>query len=475
METIRNIKIQDLPAAWELRPAKYFFRSFTLADRAHIETLFHAKIISEQQKKTLKNGLLKLHAEQLKKNFLKPQYGDIYKNREKFLEKMIPEDFGWLSVSRARREANTIAFNLSVRNAINELILELIDVCASFNMFAQSHLQTWMPDYTYLQRAQPTSLAHYILSFQQPLLRDLDRLCEIYARVNLCPGGIGSTNGTVLNLDREYLAKTLGFDGYVMHTRDAMWQHDLPIEILSVLVSTSTTFSRLADDFHVWCSKEFNFFSLGKAYSRESVIMPQKNNPYGFSFLRGIASKILGQYNTVAISAHTCTGQVDNRTGPYFEVLESLNTVHMSLTFFRNLMNNLNVNHKSLLEATQAGFVFSTDLVDLLVKTKGIDHKSAYKIVQKIVSQGPNGEIVTSSDLMKASMDVLGRSLSLSDKEISKLSKPSNSVEMRTGPGGASPKSTSSMIQNVQRNLKKCKSERIIKIERIAKIETRLL
>jgi argininosuccinate lyase len=178
---------------------------------------------------------------------------------------------------------------------------------------AEQHTATILPDFTYLQHAQPTSLAHYLLAFVLPILRDFARLQACFQRVNQCSGGIGSVNGSRLPFKRERLAELLGFDGAITHTRDAMWQADMPVEIMADVVAAVINLDRLGEDLQMWATQEFDLVELADGYCRESVIMPQKKNPYSLAFVRGAAGVLIGQLTAMSNVGRTLSGQPDSR------------------------------------------------------------------------------------------------------------------------------------------------------------------
>ena len=144
-----------------------------------------------------------------------------------------------------------------------------------------------MPDQTYLQQAQPSTFGHYVLSFVYPAVRDAHRLLDEFDDINRSPAGAGCVNGTRLLDDRTFVAAALGFDEVIEHTRDAMWQIDGLIHVLASAASLLSTQSKLAEDLEIWSSSEFDFVDLADAYTRSSILMPQKRNPYSLSIVRG--------------------------------------------------------------------------------------------------------------------------------------------------------------------------------------------
>src|SRR4029077_19515303 len=156
-------------------------------------------------------------------------YGDLYTNREAWFAQST-EAAGWLGVARAGREAVTTAYHLVLCDSLLGLGAAVTNAAEALNASSMRHQNTFMPDYTYLQAAQPTTFGHYLQSFAWPMLRDLDRVRALYDRADQCPAGIGSSNGSVTLQDRRNLADRLGFCQPVRHARDAMWQTDIAVE-----------------------------------------------------------------------------------------------------------------------------------------------------------------------------------------------------------------------------------------------------
>jgi argininosuccinate lyase len=303
----------DSAFALEAGDGPLLCQAMSLADLAHALMLIEVGLIPPDAGATLLAALLDLHNIPGDTFPFDPAQGDAYTNREYVLRQKVPQVAGWLQAGRPRREVTTLGYLLVVRERLLALTRALLAAMQALLILAESHLDTLMSDYTYLQTAHPTSLAHYLLTFVQPMSRDLARLQAVFERVNLSPAGAGSTNGSRLPLQRERLAELLGFAGVVTHTRDAMWQPDVPIEVMSGLVAMLVNADRLAEDLQLWATAEFNFIDLADRHTRISVIMPHKKNPYSLAFIRGVAREMIGRWVSVAAVGATPSGQVDNR------------------------------------------------------------------------------------------------------------------------------------------------------------------
>ena len=223
--------------AQEMAYAAYLYEGLSWADLAHVTMLLETGIAPAEPAKRLLEALVALHDGGLASLRLEAKWGDLYNNRDAELGRRLGADAGWLHAGRARREALTIGWLLHLRRAGAELLEKTAAVLDSWAAVAERHAETLMPDFTYLQHAHPTTLGHYLLGFAYPVARDAERLDAALRQADASPAGSASTNGSRLPLDRERMRELLGFGGIAVHDRDAMWQSDVPISLMAVLVS----------------------------------------------------------------------------------------------------------------------------------------------------------------------------------------------------------------------------------------------
>ncbi len=448
----------------------------SLADLAHTVMLIETGVIPPDAGAGLLTPLLDKHNIPANEFPFDPTRGDAYTNREYILRQKAPEEVGWLRAGRPRREASTIAYLLVVRERMLSLTGALFDLMSAILDLAKENLQTLMPDYTYLQTAHPTTLAHYLLTFVQPMTRDLARLRGAFERINLSPAGSGSTNGSRLPLDRARLAELLGFDGIVLHTRDAMWQPDGPIEVLGAVVAMLVNTDRLAEDLQIWATAEFGMIELSDRHSRVSVIMPQKKNPYSLAFVRGVARQMIGRSASVAAVGATPSGQVDNRIFVYGEVPEALELSAKAVKLLAGTVSGLTI--KSEVMARRAGRNYSgaTDLADMIMLEYGLDSRTAHRIVSKAVGTAFVSQLPLTQEILDtASQAVIKRPLNLTDQTIAEVMKPENIINTRTGPGGAAPQSVEFMLNTYRSSLSEAQDWVGATQKRLAAAEKNLL
>jgi argininosuccinate lyase len=434
--------------ARELADQLALFTGMSLADLAHTIMLIEAGVIPPAAGASLLAALLALHDHP--SDFTPdPALGDLYTNREAWLAARTSA-VGWLGAGRARREATTTGYRIVIRQRLLNLVGALIDTGTALVERADDYRATPMADYTYLQPAQPTTFGHYLLTFAYPLLRDLDRLRELYARTNLSPAGCGSVNGSRLPQDRARLAQLLGFDGLVPHTRDAMWQPDGPIETLATIVAALVNLDRLAEDLQIFATAEFDLVDLADGHARASVIMPQKKNPYALAYVRGVANELTGMLATAAALGRTPSGQVDNRIFAYGDVPRALETATGVATLMAGVLRGLRFNAPLAATRLAAGFAIATDLAEVITLQTGLDFRTAHRIVARMVrtaiTAGRSARDLTTDDLDAAARAILHRPLQLSQAVFAQALDPATAIAARQVSGGAAPEMLAAML-----------------------------
>ncbi len=279
----------------ELADAALLEPGLKLADLAHV--LAHPAIPDDHRRAVL-DALLELQIDEPDS-----RYGDIVNVRERELG----DAAGWLNAGRPRREAGRIAFRIALRTRLLDLTDAIARFATALTEAAARERDALMPDYTYLQVAQPTTAGHWLLSFAYPAIRDAQRTLADFEATNRSPAGAGGVNGSRYAIDRERLAALLGFSGPIEHTRDAMWQTDGFAEAAFHAAQAATSASRFAEDVEIYGSDEFGLLSIGDELCRASALMPQKRNPYALVVIRGGARTLLGRATGVLASQQTPT------------------------------------------------------------------------------------------------------------------------------------------------------------------------
>lgn len=433
--------------AEELRHQRPLAEAMGLADIAYALGLIDAGIVARDVGRPLLAALLELHEQPSALQF-DPACGDLYTNREAWLMRRTPAA-GWLGAGRARREATTTAFHLVVREQVLGLLRALVGTAATLVDLAEKHRHALVADYTYLQAGQSTSFGHYLLGFVYPILRDIERVQAFYARVDRSPAGCGSTNGSRLAPDRQRVAELLGFHRLVPHARDAMWQADLPIEGMALVVAGLVNLDRLAEDLMVFATVEFGLVELGDGQARASKIMPQKKNPFALAYVRAAANQAIGLQAALAASGRTPSGQMDNRMLAYGELPRALALAAGAAEVLGAALGGLTLSADAAAR-TLASFVLATDLAEVLVLEAGLDYRAAHRLVghlsRTLHTESRLAASLTPADVANAADAALGRKVDIGVDVLARALDPQAAVAARTGVGGAAEAPLSAMI-----------------------------
>jgi argininosuccinate lyase len=382
-----------------------------------------------------------------------PANGEPYNSRERYFADRAGDVAGWLHAGRPRREAIRIAFRLRLRDDLARLIEAAAGLADGIADRARAHARTLMADQTYLQHAQPSTFGHYVLSFAYPVLRAGRRLSEALEWTDASPGGAGCVNGTRLRSDRDHVAALLGFRAIAEHTRDAMWQTDGLFDMVSAAAGLVVTQSELAEDLEIWASQEFDYVTLADGYSRASVLMPQKRNPYSLSIIRGAAGTLIGRLTGLLAVAKTPSARSDNLIFAYGEVPRALGLALRTTQLTTGVVRTLTVNAERMRSVLQAGFSQATDLAEFVMQDRGIDYRTAYRVVGHAVrlasARGLRGAEIDGALLDASAAELTGRPLGLTGRDLTPVLDPGLIVASRTSLGGAAPAEVTRMAQDV--------------------------
>jgi len=446
-----------IAAGFELEnaDAPLLHHGINLADLAHVLDLGCAGVIPPDAARTLLALLLETTRMPAGQFPYEPSYGEPYNSRERYFVARVGDLAGWLHAGRPRREAMRVAFRLVLRDALASLIEAAAGFAAEVATVSHAHAATVIADQTYLQHAQPSTFGHYLLSFAYPVLREGRRLEDALAWTDASPGGAGCVNGTRLRTDRTTVASLLGFRDIAEHTRDAMWQTDGLFDMVGAATGLLLPQAQLAEDLEIWASQEFDYVTLADGYSRASVLMPQKRNPYALSIIRGASGVLIGRLTGLLTVAKTPSARSDNLIFAYGEVPRALELALRTTRLSSGVVRTLEVNAGRMRAALEAGFSQATDLAEYVMTECGIDYRTAYRVVGRAVRQaseaGLRGVDVDGAMLDRAAVEITGRPLNLAGRDLSVVLDHWQIVLSRTGRGGAEPGEVRRMAAGTQR------------------------
>ncbi len=437
--------------------AEFLHSGLNLADMAHVLDLARRDVISAETQRALLGLLLDVQRMPAEEFPYDPALGEPYNSREHYFVSRVGDLAGWLHAGRPRREAVRIALRLYLRRQLTELAAEAVGFAEVAAQRAAEHAETLLPDQTYLQQAQPSTFGHYLLSFVYSTVRDVRRLLDELDWVDCSPGGAGCVNGTRLLGDRDFIATTLGFEGVIEHTRDAMWQVDGLIHVLSGAASLVSNFSKLAEDLEIFSSSEFDFVDLADAYTRASVLMPQKRNPYSLSIVRGASGVLIGRLSGFLAVTKSPSARSDNLIFAYGEVPRALDLTLRITRLITGVVRTMRVNTERMAEELRRGYAQATDLAEHLVERCGVDYRTAYLVVGNTVRaasrEGIPGMSITGEMIDRAALEHTGRSWGLAGADLSEVLDPWQIVLSRRAQGGAAPDALATMVASLRPTL----------------------
>jgi argininosuccinate lyase len=400
---------------------------------AHVKMLKHCGILPDEDADKIVAGLTTLQ-EKAKKNELdfSVEMEDIHLNLESMLIQEIGSIGGKLHTGRSRNDQVATDMHLYLRNQTKSVVKLITDLQRAIVGQAEQHVETIIPGYTHLQRAQPISFAHHLLAYFWMLERDKQRFSESLARINISPLGAGALAGTTFPIDREFAANSLGFDGIYENSIDAVSDRDFIIEFLSNSATMMMHLSRLSEEIILWSSQEFQFIELDDTFSTGSSIMPQKKNPDMAELIRGKTGRVYG--NLIGLLtvlkglplAYNKDMQEDKEG-----MFDTVKTVIGSLNIFEGMVRTMKVKKDVMEKAVQSDFSNATELADYLA-AKGMPFREAHEVVGKLVLFC----IKQKCYLADLSLEQFNEASSLFKEDIYAVLNPYEAVKRRNSAGG---------------------------------------
>jgi argininosuccinate lyase len=363
-----------------------FYHQDIEGSMAHVKMLAKQGILTEEDRDAIVNGLLGIR-EDLENGTLEitAEHEDIHSFVEAVLTERIGEAGKRLHTGRSRNDQVALDMKLFTRDEIDELSGLVKGLLTELLKVMEEHIDTYMPGFTHLQKAQPITLAHHIGAYFEMFDRDFSRLSDIRNRMNYCPLGSGALAGTTYPLDREYTATLLGFAGPTLNSMDSVADRDYLIELLSALSTIAMHLSRFCEEIIIWNTNEYRFVEIDDSYSTGSSIMPQKKNPDIAELIRGKAGRVYGALVSMLTTmkgiplAYNKDMQEDKEL-----TFDAIDTVKGCLALFTGMISSMSF-RKDVMEASaKNGFTNATDAADYLVN-HGVPFRDAHGVVGQLV------------------------------------------------------------------------------------------
>ena len=365
---------------------KKFYQQDIRGSIAHVTMLAKQGILTEEEKKQIIGGLQGILKDvQEGRLEISDKYEDIHSFVEANLIDRIGEPGKKLHTGRSRNDQVALDMKLYTRDEILEVDALLKSLLEELLKIMEENLDTFMPGFTHLQKAQPITLAHHMGAYFEMFKRDRSRMADIYKRMNTCPLGSGALAGTTYPLDREYTAELLDFDSATLNSMDSVSDRDYLIEFLSALSTIMMHLSRFSEEVIIWNTNEYQFVEIDDAYSTGSSIMPQKKNPDIAELVRGKTGRVYGALMSMLTTmkgiplAYNKDMQEDKEL-----TFDAIDTVKGCLALFTGMISTMIFNKKRMEDSAKNGFTNATDAADYLVN-HGVAFRDAHGIVGQLV------------------------------------------------------------------------------------------
>lgn len=353
---------------------------------AHVVMLEKQGILTCEEKDQIVKGLTMIREDVRDgKLVITSEYEDIHSFVEAKLIERIGEDGKKMHTGRSRNDQVALDMRLYVRGQVIEISRCLKELLNTLLTLMEENLSTYMPGFTHLQKAQPTTLAHHMGAYFEMFKRDMQRMEDIYRRMNYCPLGAGAFAGTTYPLDRIYTASLLGFEGPTLNSMDSVADRDYVIELLSALSTIMMHLSRFSEEIIIWNTNEYRFVEIDDGFSTGSSIMPQKKNPDIAELVRGKTGRVYGALVSILTTmkglplAYNKDMQEDKEV-----TFDAIDTVKDCLTLFQGMLATMKFQEQRMKESAVNGFTNATDAADYLV-LKGVPFRDAHGIIGRLV------------------------------------------------------------------------------------------
>ena len=418
---------------------------------AHAQMLGAQKIISADDVKAIEQGLAEIAHEIEAGQFeWLLDLEDVHLNIEKRLTDKIGDAGKRLHTGRSRNDQVATDVRLWLRASADQVGAALKKLQLSLLDLAEAHFDTVMPGFTHLQVAQPVTLGHHLMAYVEMLSRDAQRFADCRRRINRLPLGAAALAGTSYPIDRELVAKKLGFDGVCENSLDAVSDRDFAIEFTFAASLVMTHLSRLSEELILWSSPRFAFIDIADRFCTGSSIMPQKKNPDVPELVRGKTGRVYGHLTALLtlMKGQPLAYNKDNQEDkePLFDTVD---TLLVTLEIYADMMRGITVNKDNMRQAASEGFATATDLADYLVK-KGMPFRDAHEVVALAVRFGVDKK-VDLSDLPLATLQQFSSSIA---DDVYGVLTLEGSLNSRNHIGGTAPVQVKAAIARMRATLK---------------------
>jgi argininosuccinate lyase len=417
---------------------------------AHATMLASEGIILKKEAGQIIKGLRQIEKDIEKGEFpFRQELEDIHLNIEKRLIEKVGDVGGKIHTARSRNDQIALDMRLYLRKEIKEIVYLLNAITERLVKLAEENIDTEIPLYTHVQRGQPILLSHQLLALFEMLKRDRERYLDCLIRVNVLPLGAGAGAGTSFPINREFVAKLLNFPAVSSNSVDTVSDRDFIVEFISVSATLMMHLSRIAEEFVLWSTKEFDFVDLGDEFTTGSSIMPQKRNPDMAELIRGKTGRVYGNQVTILTIMKglpfSYNRDMQEDKEPMFDTVD---TVAECLEVLYEMLGTIKFKHENMKKALNEGFITATDIADYLSR-KGLPFTQSHEITGKIVSYAEEKGL----ELLDLDISEFKKFSKHFDNDLYNYITLDGSIKSRKSQGGTAKKNVVKMIKSAKKEI----------------------
>lgn len=417
---------------------------------AHATMLASEGIILKKEAGQIIKGLRQIEKDIEKGEFpFRQELEDIHLNIEKRLIEKVGHVGGKIHTARSRNDQIALDMRLYLRKEIKEIVYLLNGITERLVKLAEENIDTEIPLYTHVQRGQPILLSHQLLALFEMLKRDRERYLDCLIRVNVLPLGAGAGAGTSFPIDRKFVAKLLNFPAVSSNSVDTVSDRDFIVEFISVSATLMMHLSRIAEEFVLWSTKEFDFVDLGDEFTTGSSIMPQKRNPDMAELIRGKTGRVYGNQVTILTIMKglpfSYNRDMQEDKEPMFDTVD---TVEECLEVLYEMLGTIKFKHENMKKALNEGFITATDIADYLSR-KGLPFRQSHEVTGKIVSYAEEKGL----ELLDLDISEFKKFSKLFDNDLYNYITLDGSIKSRKSQGGTAKKNVVKMIKSAKKEI----------------------
>ncbi|MFX1376583.1 MAG: argininosuccinate lyase [Promethearchaeota archaeon] len=456
-----------------------------IGTQVHDIMLFEQKILDKPEIRKILSTLENIKKE-IKNNQI--EIDESFEDIHPFIENKVIDTIGIeiggkIHTGRSRNDQISVDLRLKIRKELNSISEELLEFVEILLNISKNNINSYLPLYTHLQGGQLGVFSHYVNYYIAQILRSLERIEEIYNRINKNPLGACAIGGTSININRNRTSELLGFDGIVYNSIDAVSSRDYIYETLMGISLIAIQFSRIAEDLIIWSTKEFDFIEIADEYCSVSSVMPQKKNPDTVEIIRSRSSKVVSNlFSAAMIIKAIPTGYFRDFQDLKKLLKNSFNLILSIIDIFKGIFSTLTINKEKMRSTVDESFILALDLAEILVEEYKIPFRQSHKIVALLVKNLENPEdMLNREKIEKSIFDVINKEINISDNVIQTLKNLDLCLERRISQGSPSGKEVKlnidtlgkrkdSLYKSFLRRKEKLRNAKVLRDELIEKL-----